>query len=146
MDRDSALKEAKQSKKPNINRILKKYNVPRSTLQDSISGRVTHGTKPRPRPYLTAEEEKSLTTHLIDAAKLGYGKTRKKVAENVAREKRLFVKKKYPMDGGEGLLSDSHNFPYVTGRFHSSCLYRCHQSGIYFTILESTLKKQEHEL
>jgi len=44
----SALKEAKQSKKPNINRISKKYNVPRSTLQDHISGHVTHGTKPGP--------------------------------------------------------------------------------------------------
>jgi len=30
----SALKEAKQSKKPNINRIPKRYNVPRSTSQD----------------------------------------------------------------------------------------------------------------
>jgi len=33
----SALKQAKQSKKPNINRISKKYNVPRSTFQDHIS-------------------------------------------------------------------------------------------------------------
>jgi len=29
-------------------------------------------------------------------------------------EKRgLFIKKKYLIDGGEDLLSDSHNFPYV---------------------------------
>jgi len=110
----SALKEAKQSKKLYINRISKKYNVPRSTLQDRISSCVTHGTKPRP---LTAEEEKSLTTHLIDAAKLGYGKTRKivnRMAENVAREKGTLRKEKYPMDGGENLLSDSHNFLYVS--------------------------------
>jgi len=47
--------------------------------------------------HLTAEEEKSLTTHLIDAAKLGYGKTRKKVnriAENDAREKGTLRKEK----------------------------------------------------
>jgi len=108
--------EAKQSKKPNINRISKKYNVHRSPLQDRISGCVTHGTKPKPWPYLTAEEEKSLTTHLIDVAKLGYGKTRKKVnrmAENVAREKETPCKEKYPMVGGEDLLSDSHNFSYI---------------------------------
>jgi len=46
---------------------------------------------------LTAEEEKSLTTHLIDAAKIGYRKKRKKVsrmAENVAREKRTLCKEK----------------------------------------------------
>jgi len=53
---------------------------------------------------------------LIDAAKLGCGKTRKKVnrmAENVARELGTLCKEKYPMDGGEDLLSHSHNFPYV---------------------------------
>jgi len=61
-----------------------------STLQDHISGHVTHGIKPGPWPYLTAKEEKSLTAHLIDAAKFECGKTRKKVnrmAENFAREK-----------------------------------------------------------
>jgi len=133
----SALKEAKQIKKPNINRISKKYNVTRSTLQDRINGRVVHGTKPGPRPYLTAEEEKSLTTHLIDAANLGYGKTRKKVnrmAENFAREKGTLCKEKYPMDGGEDLLSDSHNFPYVR-QAPQLISIGCHQSGIYFTIL-----------
>jgi len=61
----SALKEAKQSKKPNINKISKKYNIPRSTLKDRISDRVTHGTKPGSRPYLTAEEEKSFN-HTFD--------------------------------------------------------------------------------
>jgi len=82
----------------------------RSTLQDCISDRVTHGTKPGSQPYLTAEEEKSLTTHLINAAKLGYGKTSK---QNGSREKGTFRKEKYLMDGGQDLLSDSHNFPYV---------------------------------
>jgi len=86
-------------------------------LQDRISDCVTLGTKPGPRPYLTAEEEKFLTTHLIDAAKLGCGKTRKKVnrkAENVAREKgTLHKEKKNQIDGGEDLLSDSHNFPCI---------------------------------
>jgi len=77
----------------------------------------THGTKPRPQPHLTAEEEKSLTTYLIDAVKLGYGKTKKKVnrmAETVAREKGTLRKEKNM--GGEDLLSDihkTHNFPYV---------------------------------
>jgi len=45
---DISIKGGKAEQKPNINRILKKYNVPWSTLQDHISGRVTHGTKPRP--------------------------------------------------------------------------------------------------
>jgi len=46
---------------------------------------------------MTAKEEKSLIKHLIDAAKLGYGKTRKKfnrMAGNVAREKGTLCKEK----------------------------------------------------
>jgi len=84
---------------------------------------------------LTAEEEKSLTTHLIDTAKLGYGKTRKMVnrmAENVARKRGLFVKKKYPMDVGKDLLSNSHNFPYIRQIPQLSIW-----TGVYFTILWS---------
>ena len=53
--------------------------MPRSTLNDRISGRVVHGTKPEPSPYLAAAEEKELSHFLIDTAKAGYGKTRKEV-------------------------------------------------------------------
>jgi len=74
---DISIKGGKADQKPNINRISKKYSVPWSTLQDRISGCVTHGMKLVPRPYLTAEKEKSLTKHFIDAANLRYGKTRK---------------------------------------------------------------------
>ena len=66
------------------------YSVPASTLKDRLRGRVVHGTKPGPKPYLTANEETSLSNHLIEAAQAGYGKTRKQVksiVESVAREK-----------------------------------------------------------
>jgi len=36
-----------------------------------------------------------------------------RMAENVAREKGTLCKEKYPVDGGEDLLSNNHNFPYV---------------------------------
>ena len=52
-----------------------------------------HGTKPGPKPYLSAKEECDLADHLIQSAKIGYGKTRKEVksiVEKVAREKELF--------------------------------------------------------
>ena len=73
-----------------INKIAALYGVPKSTLHDRISGRVTHGTKSGPAPYLNATEEKELADHLITVAKIGYGKTRKEVkmiAENVAIDK-----------------------------------------------------------
>ena len=34
---------------------------------------------PRPKPYLSTEEEQELATHLIKASSMGYGKTRRDV-------------------------------------------------------------------
>lgn len=73
-----------------IYRAAKLYRVPRQTLQDRISGRVTHGTNPGPKPYLSHTEENELAEFLIDTAKAGYGKSRKQVqmiATNVAHDK-----------------------------------------------------------
>ena len=73
-----------------INKIAVLYGVPKSTLHDRISGRVQHGTKRGPPPYLNPIEEQELAGHLITVAKIGYGKTRKEVkmiAESVAKEK-----------------------------------------------------------
>ena len=39
------------------NRAADLHGVPRSTLKDHLSGRVIHGTKPGPKPYLTVDEE-----------------------------------------------------------------------------------------
>ena len=80
-----------------ILRAAREHSVPRSTLNDRISGRVVHGTKPGPSPYLAAAEEKELSLFLIDTAKAGYGKTRKEVkglVEKVARDKGVLKKSK----------------------------------------------------
>ena len=60
-------------------RPTKIYNVPKSTLHDRISGKVRHGDKPGPKPYLSSTEEKELADFLVDVAKVGYGRTRKQV-------------------------------------------------------------------
>ena len=68
----------------------KQYGVPQQTLGDQVSGKVIHGTNPGPKPFLTAVEEKELSSFLVDIAKAGYGKTRKQImdlAESVARDK-----------------------------------------------------------
>ena len=66
------------------------HGVPRVTLDDRYHGRVLHGVKPGPKPYLTSSEENELCDFLCEMGKIGYGKTRKQVkdiAEAVAREK-----------------------------------------------------------
>ena len=68
------------------------HGVPKTTLLDRISGRVIHGVKPGPRPYLSPGEERDLGQFLKDCAKVGYGKTRKDVlgiVQSVADDKGL---------------------------------------------------------
>lgn len=75
-------------------RAAQTYSIPRSTLQDRVSGRVARGVKPGPRPYLAPAEKKEL---IVDVAKAGYGKTQKEIkaiAENVAKEKGIIRSKK----------------------------------------------------
>ena len=72
-----------------INRAAVTFGVPRTTLKDRLSGRVLHGTKPGPQCYLDKKEEALLADHLVEAAQIGYGKTRKEVksiVEQVAKE------------------------------------------------------------
>ena len=60
------------------NKAAKLYGVPPSTLKDRLSGRVVHsGVNPGPKQYLTKQEVKELTDHLVLSAKVGYGKTRR---------------------------------------------------------------------
>ena len=72
------------------NKAADLHGVPRSTLKDRLSGRVKHGTKSGPKPYLTVEEEAELTSHLLQVADIGFGKTRRDVkfiVETYARQK-----------------------------------------------------------
>ena len=71
--------------------------MPRTTLQDCISGRVVHRIKPGPKPYLNKAEESELAEFLEVTSSVGYGKTRKEVmgiVEATAQEKGLLRKKK----------------------------------------------------
>ena len=65
------------------------HSVPKTSLYNRIKGRVVHGVKPGPKPYLSAEEETELAGFAIEAASVGCGQTRKQImtiAENVAKE------------------------------------------------------------
>ena len=64
--------------KMGMNRAADQYGVPRTTLKDRLSGRVTLGTNPGPVPYLTPEEDE-LVKHLLTCADIGYPKTKQEV-------------------------------------------------------------------
>ena len=72
-----------------VSKAARDHDVPKTTLYDRVSGRVTHGNKPGPRPYLTGEEEQEPGTYLKHCSKVGYGKTRRDVlaiVQNVAAD------------------------------------------------------------
>ena len=52
------------------------HGVPRTMLKDRLSGRVDHGTNPRPKSYLTADEEGELCRHLC-VSNMGLRKTQR---------------------------------------------------------------------
>ena len=62
-----------------IRRAALEYGVPKSTLGDRVSGRVTHGTLSGPSRYLSSEEEDELVRFLLGCASVGYAKSRKEV-------------------------------------------------------------------
>ena len=84
-----------------VNQVSRNFGVPRTTLRDRISGRVEHGAKSGPTPYLTEKEDQELASFLRQASRIGYGKTKKEVLAIV--QKRV-EKKGHPMKkfNGEG--------------------------------------------
>lgn len=85
-----AAMECAKSGQMSIYRSAEAHGVPRSTLKDRLSGRVQHGRKPGPAPYLSPTEEKDLCSYFLSSADVGYGKTRREVkciVETIAEEK-----------------------------------------------------------
>jgi len=80
-----------------VNAAAAQFGVPPSTLRDRLSGRVVHGTRPGPAPYLEKGEETQLVEYLTATSKVGYDKTRKHVmniVERVAKYKGVLKKDK----------------------------------------------------
>ena len=55
-----------------VSRAAKTHGVPRTTLHDRINGRVAHGIKSGPPPYLSPNKEKEFSIFIEQTAKVGY--------------------------------------------------------------------------
>ena len=55
--------------------LFYEHGFPKSTLHDRISGKVSHGDKPGPKPLLSAVEESEFAKFLVEVTQAGYGKT-----------------------------------------------------------------------
>ena len=57
-----------------INQAAVDHGIPKTTLKDRLSGRVQHGVKPGPKPYLDNSE---VASFIKECASMGYGKTQR---------------------------------------------------------------------
>ena len=141
----AALEAVKQGE--TILRAARTHGVPRTTLQDRVHGKVTHGAKPGPKPYLAPAEEKELSLFIVDVAKAGYGKTRqqiKAIAENVANEKGTIRSKKVT-DGWFKRFMDRHpKLSLRKGDATANVRMECLNPDMmkqYFDLLKDALEK-----
>ena len=58
-------------------------------MTEFVHGRVTHDTKPGPKPYLTREEETELNKFLVQTSDYGYGRTKREVKQIVFKTCKL---------------------------------------------------------
>ena len=84
IDRMMKAVEAVQQGKMSVRRASEEYGVPRSTLQDKVSGRFKMNAKSG-RTHLTDSEERNLAAFLVGCASIGYAKSRKDVL-NIAQQ------------------------------------------------------------
>ena len=77
--------EAVRSGRMGVNQAARVHSIPTTTLKDRLAGRVKHGKRSGPEPYLTPQEEEELAAFFKKSSKMGYGKTNKEVFSHVQR-------------------------------------------------------------
>ena len=95
-----------------VAKAAREHNVPRTTLQDRVSGNVVHGVRPGPEPYLTHDEETKLAEYITECASAGCSKTRAEImsiAENIARNKKQLRKKKITHGWYDSFIMRTHD-------------------------------------
>ena len=66
-----------------VRRAAAMFGVPKSTLQDKISGKVPVSMRKGPTPYLSMELEDQIESWLVKMARIGYGQMRLDVINKV---------------------------------------------------------------
>ena len=62
-----------------IRRAAEAYAIPRTTLQDRVSGHTQFGSKSGPPKYLDDKEEEELVTFILSCAAMGYAKSKQEI-------------------------------------------------------------------
>lgn len=131
-----------------INKSARDHGVPKTMLRDCLSGRVIHGSKPGPKPYLTSSEELELSSVIKESAKVGYGKTRIDVmiiAERVARDKGTLRKEQISQGWWNRFMEWQKDLSLRHGESHSHVRMDAVNKDHYFSLLKDTLDEHIYE-
>ena len=142
----AAIKAAEEGSS-SISKAALDHGVPKTTLRDRLSGRVEHGVKPGPRPYLEETEEAELASFIEQCATIGYGKTRKDImciAQTTAESKGILRKKVISTGWWRRFMERQNNL--VLRKGDSTAFIRMDAVNDetlkgYFDLLEDTLKQ-----
>ena len=126
-----------------IRRAAEQFAVPRATLHDRVSGKVSCGSRSGPPKYLSCEEEEELCQFLTSCAEIGFPKTRREVirlVQHVVRKKGIKAK----VSGGwwESFRLRHKEFSLRSAERVSHARMLASAPGIlenYFDLLEDTL-------
>ena len=97
-----------------VNQVARDHGIPKTTLKDCVSGRVTN---PGPTLYLSTVEEDELGNFLKSCAEVGYDKTRRDamgITESVAVDKRVLKGEKISVGWWQRFLNASQISHYTT--------------------------------
>ena len=130
-------------------RAAKLHGVPKSILHDRVSGRVLHGHKPGPDPYLSVVEEKEIADFLVTVAKAGYRKTRQQVhtiAGMSAHDKRKVTSPMVSHGWFRRFLQRQPHLSYRRGDPTANVRMNCLSKEVmadYFELLREELTRNE---
>ena len=129
-----------------LRRAAEEYEIPRSTLQDHVSGRVLLGSRSG-HQYLSDTEENEVEEFLLESAKMGFPRTRKEVmslVQNILHQKGL------PVTVSSGWWSSFiKRHPALSVRVAEELGKARHQFSqsdslnYYFDLLEQTIEDNE---
>ena len=135
--------KAYQKGSSSVRWIAEEYGIPKSTLQDRVSGKVLPGSKSGKKRYLDDDEEEELVQFLINCARIGFPRSRSDVihlVQNVCTQRGIDVSVSHGW--WEGFCSRHQN---ITLREAANLSHKrmqgasCEAMTAYFEALEETL-------
>ena len=128
--------------KVSVRRAAEMYNIPKSTLQDRLTGRVAFGSRSGPDCYLTDEEEKELVSFIEGCSMIGFARSKKDIL-GIMQQVMFRKGKKVSISDG-WWASFKHRHPELTLRTAEPVSYvravgtRPEIISAYFDLLENT--------